>query len=95
MTTITVNDLKKLIGTINLIDLRSSESFNNNHILGAKNIEYNNLINEPYKYLDKGEKNYLYCQRGIKSYKACMYLDKLGFDVVNVAGGYENWILEK
>ena len=94
MTTITVNQLKNLIGSINLIDLRSSSSFNNNHIPSSKNIEYNLLINSPNIYLDRKEKYYLYCQRGIKSSKACSYLDKLGYNVVNIAGGHESWILE-
>ena len=94
MTTITASELKKLIGQINLIDLRSNASFNNNHIDGAKNIEYNILIRDPNKFLNKMEKYYLYCQRGIKSYKACTYLDKMGFNVINIAGGYESWILE-
>lgn len=94
MTTMTVQDLKSLIGNINLIDIRSGVSYNNNHIFSAKNIDYNSLINEPDKYLNKGEKYYFYCQRGIRSHNLCSYLDKLGYDVVNVAGGYEAWILE-
>lgn len=94
MVTITVNQLKNLLGKINLIDLRSNISFNNNHINGAKNIEYNNLISNPSAFINKNEKFYLYCQKGIRSHKACVYLDKMGYDVVNVAGGYESWILE-
>ena len=94
MNSITINELKKIIGKVNLIDLRSNTSFNNNHIEGAKNIEYNVLISDPSRFLNKSEKTYLYCQKGVKSYKACAYLEKLGFDVVNVIGGYEAWILE-
>lgn len=94
MNTITVSDLKKLIGKINLIDLRSSLNFNNNHIEGAKNIEYNVLISDPSRFLNKTNKFYIYCQKGVKSYKACSYLEKLGYSVINVIGGYESWILE-
>ena len=94
MNSITVSALKKLIGKINLIDLRSSLNYNNNHIEGAKNIQYNDIISEPGKYLNKYEKYYLYCQKGIKSYKACAYLSKYGYNVVNILGGYESWILE-
>ena len=94
MNTITASDLKKIIGKINLIDLRSNLNFNNNHIEGAKNIEYNVLISDPSRFLNKYEKFYLYCQKGVKSYKACAYLEKFGYDVVNIIGGYESWILE-
>lgn len=94
MTNITVNQLKGLLGKINLIDLRNNINFNNNHIMGAKNIEYNVLISNPKDFINKNEKYYLYCQKGIKSSKACAYLEKLGFNVVNILGGYETWILE-
>lgn len=94
MTTITVRDLKTLIGNINLIDIRNGVNYNNNHIFGAKNMDYTNLVNAPDKYLNKGEKYYFYCQKGMRSHKLCSYLDRLGYNVVNVAGGYEAWILE-
>lgn len=95
MSTITVPSLVQLIGNINIIDIRNSASYNNNHIPGAKNIEYSLLLNNPDKYLNKNDKYYFYCTRGITSHKLCSYLSKLGYDVVNVAGGYEGYILEK
>lgn len=95
MTTITIPDLMKIINRVNIIDIRGSSSFNNNHIPGAKNIEYKTLILNLNKYLNKNEKYYFYCQRGVQSYKLCSYLSSLGYDVVNVLGGYEAWILEK
>lgn len=95
MSTITVPNLIPLLNSINLIDIRSGVSYNNNHIPGAKNIGYNDLIMNYPKYLNKGEKYYFYCQRGMNSHKLCSYLSNLGYDVVNVAGGYESWILEQ
>lgn len=95
MTTITISNLMKIVDEINLIDIRSSSRFNNNHIPGAKNIEYGTLLAEPSKYLDRHKKYYFYCQRGMQSHKLCAYLSSIGYDVVNVAGGYEAWILEK
>ena len=53
MSTITVPSLVPLIGNINIIDIRNSASYNNNHIPGAKNIEYSLLLNNPDKYLEK------------------------------------------
>lgn len=95
MSTITVTSLIPLIGNINIIDIRNSMSYNNNHITGAKNIEYNLLINNPSKYLNKNEKYYFYCTRGMTSHKLCSYLSRLGYNVVNIAGGYESYVLEK
>lgn len=95
MSTITVPDLIPILNNINLIDIRSGASYNNNHIPGAKNIEYNELITNYYKYLKKGERYYFYCQRGVNSHKLCSLLSNLGYDVVSIAGGYESWILER
>ena len=64
MSTITVPSLIPLIGNINIIDIRNSMSYNNNHITGAKNIEYTLLVNNPSKYLNKNEKYYFYRYAG-------------------------------
>ncbi|MBP3765760.1 MAG: rhodanese-like domain-containing protein [Bacilli bacterium] len=90
---ITVEELLKL-SNINIIDLRSNQSYNNNHIKGAVNIPYNSLISNPNKYLDRTKKYYIYCQKGITSKKACNYLLSIGFNVSNIIGGYEEWILK-
>lgn len=92
---ISVQELKRIGHSINIIDVRSIESFNNNHIPGAKNIPFNSLIISPGKYLDKNNIYYLYCQKGQKSLKTCQILSSLGYNVVNINGGYEAWILDK
>lgn len=95
MSTIIIPELIPILNRINLIDIRSGVSYNNNHIPGAKNIGYTELLTNYSKYLNKNEKYYFYCQKGMNSYKLCSYLSSLGYDVVNIAGGYESWILEK
>lgn len=90
---ITIEELLKK-NNINIIDLRSNQSYNNNHIPGSINIPYNNLIVNPYKYLDKSKTYYLYCQKGITSKKVCSILSIKGFRVYNILGGYEEWILK-
>lgn len=92
MENISIEELKKL-SDINLIDIRSREKYNNNHISNAKNISLEELLIRPEKYLCKFEKYYIYCQKGIQSRKLCQILLKQGFVVVNVTGGYEAWIL--
>lgn len=91
---ISISDLLKK-ENLNIIDIRSIESYNNNHIPGAINIPFEKLIVNPSKYLSFGLIYYIYCQKGIKSIKTCQILQKKGYKVVNIDGGYESWILEK
>lgn len=78
----------------NLIDIRSAEKYNNGHILNAKNIPYNVLLIRYDDILDKNQTYYIYCQRGVQSLKLCNVLVKNGYNVVNVIGGYEAWLLK-
>ena len=94
ISSITINDLMNCHG-INLIDLRSEQKFNNNHIPDSINSPYEKLISNPSKYLDKNQKYFLYCQKGITSVKVCKILAMQGYKVVNIIGGYEEWILKK
>ncbi len=88
-----VSDLKKMLGQINIIDIRSIERYNNNHIPTAKNIPQEKLLINPNKYLNKNDTYYIYCQKGKSSVNIAMILEKQGFKIVNIEGGYERWIL--
>lgn len=90
---ISITDLIPIINQINIIDIRSIQSYNNNHIPGAKNIPFEKLITNPTLYLNKNEKYYIYCQKGLSSENVCQILASLGYDVVNIDGGYESWII--
>lgn len=94
---ISISEFLRLINSssINIIDVRGIESYNNGHISGAHNIPFNQLIIEPTKYLSKNQSYYLYCQKGSKSKKACQILSKMGYKVINISGGYEAWVLSK
>lgn len=94
VSSISIQELKKKIGTIHLIDIRSIEKYNDNHIQGAIHIQNEKLILEPRKYLNFSDTYYIYCQKGSQSIKLCMFLQKQGFKVVNIKGGYESWIIE-
>lgn len=91
---ISVTDLKQL-NNPNLIDIRSIEKYNNKHIMNAVNIPLEQLLIKPEKYLNKERKYYIYCQKGIQSRKLCQILINSGYNVVNVSGGYEAWILNE
>ena len=90
---ITILELKRL-SNINLIDIRSMEKYNDNHIPGSINIPKILIIKDYAKYLNKNETYYIYCQKGEQSIKVCSMLSKLGYKVINVIGGYERYILE-
>ncbi len=85
----------KLLDKDNIIDIRSIEKYNDNHIQNAKNIPMLLLLKFPSKYLDKNKTYYIYCQKGINSKRVCNELCKMGYNVVNIIGGYEAWILKK
>lgn len=93
MLSISVGELLKL-NNPNIIDIRSAQNFNNNHIPGAKNIPYDKLIINPNLYLNKNNKYYIYCQKGITSARLCARLSSIGYKVSSVIGGYEAWILK-
>lgn len=93
ISSISVNDLYKI--NKNIIDIRSIESYNNNHIPNAINIPFEKLIANPIEYLSRNQIYYIYCKRGITSIKTCEILIKQGFNVININGGYEEWLLNQ
>ena len=71
-----------------VIDLRSTEEFEEMHIEGARNIPYAQL--EMYKkYLPKEKTYVLYCDRGASSLKAARELSREGYHTVTVVGGIQ------
>lgn len=87
-----VNDLDNLIGNIELIDIREVYEFRSGSIQTAKNIPMGNLISEPSKYMNKDKTYYIMCQSGGRSGMTTKELTKLGYDVINVAGGMGSYV---
>jgi rhodanese-related sulfurtransferase len=94
ISSISVQDLMNC-QNINIIDVRSEQNYNNNHIPGAINIPYEKLIVNPGQYLNINAKYFIYCQKGFTSVKVCKILARLGYKVVNIIGGYEEWIMRR
>lgn len=88
---ITTDELKKLIGSVNIIDIRDSYLFNNGNIPMSKNIPINFLLFNPDNYLDKNNTYYIYCMYGMQSKRACQELSLKGYNVINVIGGYNSY----
>ena len=79
-----VNDLNNL----KIIDIRDNYLFNIGNIPNSINIPMNFLIMNPSNYLNKEETYYIYCNRGVNSKKTCELLTRLGYNVINIIGGY-------
>lgn len=86
-------DIESINNNFNIIDIRDNYLYNLEHIPNAINIPMNFLITNPDNYINKEEVYYIYCSRGISSKKVCDYLTKLGYNVVNLSGGFERYKL--
>ena len=92
MKNITIDELLK-IHPKNIIDISNKEKYNDNHITNAYNIPFDKLLLNPSNYIEKDEIYYVYCQSGIRSKKICTILNSKGYNLINIIGGYEAWIL--
>jgi rhodanese-related sulfurtransferase len=88
MKQISVNELKS---NYNIIDIRSRDAYLNGHIYNAQNISMNLLLNMPERYLSKDNIYYIYCSSGYNSKKCCKLLEMIGYNVVNIIGGYDEF----
>ncbi len=90
-----MQEFLKIMQQVKIIDIRSMENYNHNHIPGAINIPWEGLIITPERYLNKKEAYYIYCQRGHRTKQVCRMLANMGYKVVEILGGYEEWILSR
>ena len=86
-------DLKGLIGRINIIDIRKNYLYNLGSIPSSVNVPKEFLLMNPEKYMDKEKEYYLYCNGGLETPKVCAELSEKGYKVVNVLGGYNDYII--
>ena len=78
-----------------IIDIRDKYKYINGHLDDAVNIMESNLIYNHNKYLNKNTIYYIYCDYGNRSKYVVSYLNSLGYNCVNIEGGYNNYLLEK
>ena len=79
----------------NIIDVRSRYKYGINHIPGAINIESLELLSNPSMYLNMNDTYYLYCDSGYTSNEVVNKLNGLGYNTVNIDGGFNNYLLRK
>ncbi|MGL5648655.1 MAG: rhodanese-like domain-containing protein [Clostridium sp.] len=89
---VNVNDIDTMLSKIDLIDIREKSEYQRGHINKSKNIPMSDLLNNPNKFLKSDKKYYIMCQSGGRSKMACSKLSKLGFDIVNVSGGFGSYL---
>ncbi|WP_366187075.1 rhodanese-like domain-containing protein [Flavobacterium ovatum] len=79
-----------------IIDVRTPEEFEEEHLISAKNINWNgdNFDTEAEK-LDKSKPVFVYCKSGGRSKKASAKLTELGFEnIYELDGGFLQWSSE-
>ena len=76
-----------------LVDVRTPAEFEEGHLEGALNIDWmsEDFIRK-WDTIDKDGKVYVYCQAGVRSAKAAKVLDSLGYRVIDLTGGYSEYL---
>ena len=91
MQSISVQELKELVGTVSIVDVREPGEYISGHVPGALAMPLATVpvrMNE----LDRDQTHYMICQAGGRSAQACQFLEAQGYDVVNVEGGTGDYI---
>lgn len=88
---------RKLRKEVQLIDVRTAEEFNLQHIEKAININIDDsTFNKKLQLLDKSKPVYLYCRSGKRSNKAAHKMAALGFNkIYDLKGGILAWDKKK
>lgn len=80
---------------IELIDVRTVEEFNEQHIEGAQNLIFDEDFEEKIKQLDSTKTIVVYCQTANRSKVCSELLEENGFQkIIELKGGLDQWILE-
>lgn len=73
-----------------LIDVRTTEEFNQGHLDNAIHIDYREILQEiDHVTMDKDADIYLYCRSGVRSAIAEQLLQSRGYYKARNIGGYE------
>ncbi len=94
MKSIDVSSLSKL-NNPKIIDIRDNYKYNLGNIPNSVNIPYLFLITNPREYLNKNDTYYILCESGNTSLRCVLELLELGYDVVNIEGGYNSYLKNK
>ncbi len=84
-----VATVKGMDGAV-ILDVRNSSEFDEGHIPGAIQVPYLQL-NKRLDEVPMGSPIFVHCKTGFRSARAVSYLNKQGFNAMNVAGGFMAW----
>ena len=89
---IDVEELARLRETdVVLVDVREPGEYESFHVPAAQLIPLAD-VPERIEEIPSGERVYVICATGARSAKAVEYLNRQGYDTVNVAGGSKAWL---
>ena len=71
---------------LSLVDVREVDEFEALHLEGAHNLPLSQLA-DSYNQLDKDQLHYVICKSGMRSARACQFLEEHGYKTINVQGG--------
>ena len=72
--------------SLSVLDVREVEEFETLHLEGAQNLLLSQLA-DIYEKLDKDQLHYAICKSGMRSARACQFLEEQGYKIINVQGG--------
>ena len=93
MKEVSIEEIINKLDELNIIDIRDNYRFNIGSIPNSRNIPMNFLAMNAGNYLNKEETYYIYCEHGISSKLTCHKLVEMGYDVINIIGGYNAYRL--
>lgn len=93
MNEVSMSDLKYFTD-YKIIDIRDKKDYQKEHIPYAINIEMEELLINPDKYLNHHTTYIIYCEKGEASFKLCNILRKK-YDVVSLKQGFKGYKLLK
>ncbi|KXT77196.1 Rhodanese-like domain protein [Streptococcus sp. DD10] len=73
---------------IQILDVREQEEYEVLHLEGVQLLPLSTLPNQ-YRQLERDQVYYVICKSGMRSARACLFLEELGYDVINVQGGMD------
>ena len=76
-----------------LLDVRTAEEYAEGHLSNSVNIDVkaDDFLEKANSQLKKDSKVALYCRSGRRSKKAAELLSKEGYEVIELAGGFNEW----
>ena len=87
-----VEELARLRETgVVLVDVREPDEYESFHVPGAQLVPLSDVA-ERIEDIPSDERVYVICAVGNRSAKAVDYLNRQGYDTVNVAGGSNAWL---